>query len=106
MLLKGTGKSSLLYGYKSDYGVVWYAVKGLFEMAEGYEIETSFRCEISFFEVSLISFHTCAYTHILLWAKLVSRRGKLEAIHNNLINNLSLCTLHILHHHPPLAAEH
>lgn len=48
---KGTGKSSMLYGKAKEDGIITFTLKGLFHMAGEYDTETSFRCEISFFEI-------------------------------------------------------
>ncbi|XP_065644289.1 kinesin-like protein KIF16B isoform X2 [Hydra vulgaris] len=48
---KSSGKSTIIFGLKNEKGLISTILEGLFEKASNYNEETSFRCEISFFEV-------------------------------------------------------
>jgi len=65
---QGTGKSTLMYGLKSQGGIIKQVVKNLFQQADQYDKDISFRCEISYFEL-------CGE----MITDLISKRGQIKS---------------------------
>ncbi|XP_066930642.1 kinesin-like protein KIF16B isoform X1 [Clytia hemisphaerica] len=48
---KGSGKTTVLFGNKEERGIISFILNNLFAAADQCDSDTSFRCEISFFEL-------------------------------------------------------